>query len=106
MYATIRRYTLKSGTTQKAIDEFKSRIENTFVPTLQDIRGLHCYYAAVAGTKELVTVSIFDDKNGTTESIRRAAEFVKKDPFKDQLSTPEIFEGEIVVSKESLVGAR
>lgn len=103
MYATIRRYTPKAGVNQKAIDEFKGRIESTFLPTLQDIRGFHGYYVVTAGTKELVSISIFEDRNGTEESTRRAAEFVKKDPIKDQMGTPEVFEGEVLVSKEALV---
>jgi hypothetical protein len=106
MYATIRRYTPKSGVNQKAIDDFKNRIESNFVPTLQDIRGFHCYYLATAGTKELVSIGIFEDQNGTSESTRRAAEFVKTDPLKDQLGSPEVFEGEVLVSKEALVGTR
>jgi hypothetical protein len=57
------------------------------------------------GNKDLVTISIFEDKTGAAESTRRAAEFVKKDPMKDQLGSPEVFEGELLVSKEAAVGA-
>jgi hypothetical protein len=106
MYATIRRYTPKTGTMdQKTLDGFKQRIEDGYLPTAQEIRGFHCYYVVKAGTKELVSISIFEDKAGATESTRRAAEFVQKDPLKDQLGTPEIFEGELLVSKEAAVAA-
>jgi hypothetical protein len=105
MYATIRRYTPKGTVDQKTLDDLKHRIEDGFVPIAQDIRGFHCYYAVNVGNKELVTISIFEDKNGATESTRRAADFVKKDPMKDQLSNPEILEGELLVSKEMPVGA-
>jgi hypothetical protein len=30
---------------------------------------------------------------------------VKSDPLKDNMSSPEIFEGELLVSKEAMVGA-
>ncbi len=107
MYATIRRYTPKPGAVnQKAIEDFKGRIENKFVPVAQDIRGFHCYYVVNVGNKELLSIGIFEDKTGATESTRRAAEFVRTDPLKDQLGTPEIFEGDLLVSKEALVGAR
>jgi hypothetical protein len=106
MYATIRRYTPKGTVDQKTLDDLKHRIEDGFVPIAQDIRGFHCYYAVNVGNKELVTISLFEDKTGATESTRRAADFVKKDPMKDQLGSPEIFEGELLVSKEALVGAR
>ena len=106
MYATIRRYTPKSGFNQKTIDEFKGRIESNFVPALQDIRGFHSYHVVAAGTKEFVTVSIFEDKNGTLEFTRRSGEFLKNDPVKDQMGSPDIFEGEVLVSKEALIGTR
>ncbi len=103
MYATIRRYTPKGTVDQKTLDDLKRRIEDGFVPIAQDIRGFHCYYAVNVGNKELVSVSIFEDKTGATESSRRAAEFVKKDPMKDQLGSPEVLEGELLVSKEAAV---
>jgi hypothetical protein len=107
MFATIRRYAPKSGAVNKAsLDDLKRRLEDGFVPTLQEVRGFHCYYAVNVGNKELVTISVFEDKTGATESTRRAAEFVKKDPLKDQLGKPEIFEGDLLVAKESVVSAR
>ena len=102
MYATIRRYTPKTGTVdQKAFDDLKRRIEDGFLPIVQDVRGFHCYYAVNVGGKELVTISLFEDKTGAAESTRRAADFVKKDPLKDQLGKPEVIEGELLVSKEA-----
>ncbi len=107
MYATIRRYTPKTGTVDlKAFNELKHRIEDGFIPIAQDIRGFHCYYAVNVGNKELVTISLFEDKTGAAESTRRAADFVKKDPLKDQLGSPEIFEGELLVLKEAAVATR
>jgi hypothetical protein len=104
MYATIRRYTPKTGTVdKKTLNDLKRRIEDGFVPLAQEIRGFHCYYAVNVGDKDLVTISIFEDKTGATESTRRAADFVKKDPMKDQLGSPEVFEGELLVSKEAAV---
>jgi hypothetical protein len=107
MHATIRRYTPKTGTVdKKTLDDLKHRIEDGFVPIIQDVRGFHCYYAVNVGDKELVTISIFEDKTGAAESTRRAADFVKKDPLKDQLGSPEIFEGNLLVSKEAAVATR
>jgi hypothetical protein len=106
MYATIRRYTPKQGTVdKKAIDDLKQRIEKGFLPQVQDVRGFHCYYAVNVDNKELVTIGLFDDKSGATESTRRAAEFVKTDPLKDQLGTPQIVEGDLIVMREAAVAA-
>jgi hypothetical protein len=106
MYATVRRYTPKGAVDKKVIDDLKLRIENGFVPMVQEVRGFHSYYVLATGKNELVTIGIFDDKAGATESTRRAAEFVKKDPEKDRLGTPEIYEGELLVTKEGAVATR
>jgi hypothetical protein len=106
MYATIRRYTPKTGTTKQTIDELKNRIEEKFTPMVQEIRGFHTYGVVNVGNKELVSISIFEDRNGAAESTRRSAEFVQRDPLKDQLGKPEILEGELLVLKEAGVGVR
>jgi hypothetical protein len=107
MYATIRRYTPKTGAVSKRdLDDLRHRIEDGFLPIIQEIQGFHCYYAVNVGNKELVTISLFDNKSGATESTRRAADFVKKDPMKDQLGSPELIDGELLVVKEAAVGAR
>jgi hypothetical protein len=106
MYASIRRYSTKAAVNQQAVDEFKRRIEEKFVPTIQDVRGFHTYGILSTGNKELLSISIFEDRQGAAESTRKAAEFVQKDPMNDQLSKPEIYEGELLVLKEAGVGVR
>jgi hypothetical protein len=106
MYATIRRYSTKMAATKETVDGLKRRIEEKFVPTIQDIRGFHSYGVLNVGDKELLSISIFDDRQGAAESTRKAAEFVQKDPLKDQLSKPEVLEGELLVLREAGVGVR
>ncbi len=106
MYAIIRRYTSKTGTTQQTIDDLKNRIEQKFTPVVQEIPGFHSYGVLNVGNKELVSISVFEDRVGATESTRKAAEFVQKDPLKDQLSKPEVLEGEFLILKEAGVGIR
>ena len=55
--------------------------------------------------KDLLCISVFEDKTWASESTRRAAQFVKQDPMKDTWGSPEILEGELLVSKEAPVGA-
>ena len=106
MYAIIRRWTPKGSINQQTFTDLKRRLEEGFLPLVQDVRGFHSYYAINVGNKELVTVGVFEDKTGAAESTRRAADFVKKDPLKDQLGTPEILEGELLVAKEAAVATR
>jgi len=106
MFATIRRYSTKTGTSKENIDGFKRRIEENYVPKISEIRGFHSYSVLSVSNNELLSISIFEDRQGATESTRKAAEFVQKDPFKDQLSKPEVLEGELLVHKEAAVGVR
>ena len=106
MYATIRRYSTKTGTTKEIIEGLKRRIEEKFVPTIHDIRGFHTYGILSVGDNQLVSFSIFEDRQGASESNRKAAEFVSKDPLKDQLSKPEVLEGDLLVLKEATAGVR
>jgi hypothetical protein len=106
MYATIRRYSSKTTATKELVDGLKRRIEEKFVPTIQDIRGFHTYGLLNVGDKEIVSISIFEDRQGAAESTRKAAEFVQKDPMRDQLSKPEVLEGEFLVLKEAGVAVR
>jgi hypothetical protein len=106
MYATIRRFAAKNPSTAKELfTGLKPRIEDKFLPRLQEIPGFHCYYVVNADNRELVSVSIFETPDGAKESTRRSAEFVKTDPARDQLKDPEIIEGELLVGKEVPVGA-
>jgi hypothetical protein len=107
MHATIRRYPARDATKARdAFSSLKGRIEEKFVPMIQDLQGFHCYYVLSANDRELVTISIFENEAGARESTRRAAEFVRNDPAKDMLGSPEVIEGELLLSKEAAVGTR
>ena len=106
MFATIRRYSTKTAPSTETIDQFKRRIEEKFLPTISDMRGFHSYGVIRTGDKEVISVTVFEDRQGAAEATRKAAEFVQKDPFKDQLSKPEVIEGELLLLKESAIGVR
>jgi heme-degrading monooxygenase HmoA len=106
MYATIRRYSTKTAATADTIDQFKRRIEQNFLPMIQDTRGFHSYGVLKTGDKEIVSITVFEDREASTQATRKAAEFVSKDPFRDQLSKPEVIEGELLLLRESGVGVR
>jgi hypothetical protein len=56
------------------------------------------------GEKELLSISIFESQSGAKESTRRAAEFVRNDPLKDLIGSPEVTEGNLLITKEAAVG--
>lgn len=106
MFATIRRYSTKTAPSTETLDQFKRRIEEKFLPTISDIRGFHSYGVIKTGDKEVISLTVFEDRQGAAEATRKAAEFVQKDPLKDQLSKPEVIEGELLLLKEVGAGVR
>src|SRR5215204_6289363 len=68
MYATIRRYSSKTALTGQAIEDFKRRLEEKFVPMVSEIRGFHSYGIVTSGDKEMVTITFCEDRQGATES--------------------------------------
>jgi hypothetical protein len=105
MYASLRRYTFKAGVDRKSLDDYLGRIESTFVPRIQDIRGFHSYSLLKVSENEILGIGIFEDKDAAAESSRVAADFVKSDPIKDRINPPEITEGELRISREAAATA-
>jgi len=106
MYATIRRYSTKTSASDETVDQFKHRIEEKFLPTISDLPGFRSYAILRTGDKEIVSLTLFEDRQGAAEGTRKAAEFVAKDPFKEQLSPPEVIEGELLLLKDAVLGVR
>jgi hypothetical protein len=106
MFATIRKYTPKPNSMNKAnIEQLRKQLHDDFLPIAQKIDGFHGYYAVNVGGKQLITVSLFDSQKGGAESTRRAAEFIKQNPLPFDPGQPEVSEGEIVTYAEAGVGA-
>jgi len=106
MYATIRRYSTKTSVSAETVDQFKRRIEEKFLPTINEVPGFRSYAILRTGDKEIVSLTLFEDRQGAAEGTRKAAEFVSKDPFREQLSKPEVIEGELLLHKEAGMGVR
>ena len=67
---------------------------------ISTVPGFRAYYAARAGSGgEVATVTICDSKEGTDESIRRAADWVRTNMTgASSISAPEITEGETYIN--------
>lgn len=81
MYIAIRRMKVKSG----LIDEAIHRIENGFVPLIQNIPGFIEYTLMHVADEEGITISVFETQEQTEESNRRAAEWVSQNPESDHM---------------------
>ena len=64
MYASIRRYTIE----QERMSQFMRDIRQNFLPLISQVPGFISYEAVNAGDR-LVTVSMFETKEGTSTEL-------------------------------------
>jgi hypothetical protein len=93
MYAAVRRY---EGVTDPA--EVGRRVDRGFVPLLRGIPGFVAYYWIDAGEGVMVSTSVFEDRAGAEESIRRAVDFVRDDLASLLPNAPQVAAGPVVAS--------
>ena len=91
MSAVIRHYRFNP----KDSDEIDRRIREEFVPIVKGAKGFVRYYWLDTGNGDGVSLRAFKDKAGADESVRLAAEYVKKRLSKLFIEKPEIIEGPI-----------
>jgi uncharacterized protein YfdQ (DUF2303 family) len=93
MFASIRKYKTNSP------DELLQRVRSGFVPIISKAPGFVEYIAVIEGTVA-ASVSVFQNKEGATESHRLAAEWVKGNVASLVSGSPEITEGEAQAFKK------
>lgn len=91
MYIVLRRYA--DHTVLDAITARQADVEQV----LRGVPGFVSYYAVRSGTGG-VTITVCQDQAGTTESTRRAAEWVRQNVSVAAGSPPEVIEGEAVIT--------
>jgi hypothetical protein len=93
MYTVVRRYT-GAGPLAKAMIDRRDDVEEV----LRGVPGFRSYHALLTTGGTLATITICDDRAGTTESTRRAAEWIRKNLAGTSVSPVEITEGEVFLS--------
>lgn len=98
MYATVRRYTIDPGTAR----EVGRLADAGFLAVARTIPGFVNYTIMEGGTENgrdvLVTISIFESREGVDESVRRAAVWVKDNVMQFHPSAPSVTTGEILAT--------
>ena len=94
MYVVVRRYTGASA----LVDAMTQR-QQEVQELLTTVPGFRAYYAARSGDGGgVTTVTVCDDKAGTTESTRRAGEWVRANVAGGSIAPPEVTEGETYIN--------
>ena len=90
MYAVVRRYT---GAT--ALFDELARREQDVRDVIQGVPGFVAYYLVRSGDGG-ATITVCQDHTGTSESTRRAAEWIRQNVPNAAGGTPEVTEGEVL----------
>ena len=99
MFVTLRRYSPKNGAiTRASLDLLRRQIHDEFIPKARSIPGFRGYYLVNVDNRELITLSIYDTLDGSTECTRCAAEYTLRNPLIYELGRPEVTEGEVLTS--------
>ena len=93
MYVVVRRYTGAS----KLVEAMVGR-QAEIKDLISSVPGFRAYYAVDTGNGGVATVTACDDQAGTTESSRRAAEWVRSNVSGVTIAPPEISEGETYIN--------
>lgn len=93
MYVVVRRYTGAS----KLVDVMVER-QAEVKDLISSVPGFRAYYAVNTGNGGVATITACDDQAGTSESSRRAAEWVRNNVSGVTISPPEISEGETYIN--------
>ena len=94
MFVAIRYY----QTDPDSVAEVVRRVEEGFVPLLRDTPGFVSYLVLTPSEREdeLVSVSVFESREGAEESNERAEDWVRQN-LSELLLLPEFAAGEVVV---------
>ena len=93
MYASIRRYKIKTGEKEK----LNRLVKDEFVPLISGLPGFIDYYGIDAGADYWASLSVFSTKAGAEESNRIAGDFVKKKFMGLIVGPVDITAGDVVV---------
>ena len=95
MFAAIRYYQADPP----SIDEVVRRVQNDFVPLVRDTQGFVSYFILIPSEREneIVSVSVFENREGAQESNRKAADWVAQNLSELLRPAPEYADGRVVV---------
>ena len=98
MYAVVRRYTVKPGGAR----ELATRVEREFVPILKSVPGFVSYMYMEGGQEwgrdVLLTVSLFDNRDGAEDSMHVAAKWVGENLSEFEPSQPTVTAGQVFIT--------
>jgi heme-degrading monooxygenase HmoA len=95
LFAAIRYYQAEPP----SIDEVARRVQEGFVPVIRGMEGFVSYFVLVPSEREdeIISVSVFEDRQSAEESNGKAAEWVAQNLRELLRPSPEFADGQVVV---------
>lgn len=93
MHAVVRRYQGASALVEGIVKN-----EAEIVALLKGVPGFRAYNGIDLGDGGVITVTVCDDKAGTDESVRVAADWIQQNLAGASFAPPEISEGEVFLN--------
>jgi len=93
MHAVVRQYTGAD-----ALVDIMVRRATEITELLSSISGFKSYHAVSTGGGGVVTFTVCDDKAGTDESVKRAAEWIRGNLTGASINPPTVSEGDVYLS--------
>jgi hypothetical protein len=100
MFSVIRRYNITAGSARKIVQ----KIKEGFIPLLSRERGFVSWQLIDPGDGTLVTVSVFETKEGAENSSRLASEWVRTNIAPMVKTAPIIITGELMAHAPNSTG--
>lgn len=94
MHMTIRRYSIRPGSTQELV----ARIKSEFIPVICQAPNFIAYHAVDEGDGDVSTVSLFEDEASAEASNAIAAKWVMQNVSSLITVPPKIISGEVVAT--------
>ena len=100
MHAAVRIYQVDPD----KVDEFKQRVNETFMPIIKEAPGFRAYYSLDTGDGRIASVSVFDDRAGAEASTKMAADNIRQNMASVAPIPPEVLEGEVFATEAASAG--
>jgi hypothetical protein len=102
MFITIRRYSPKNGSINRAsLELLRRQIQEDFLPQVERIQGFRAFYMVGVDDRELMTLTVCDNQEGVAEYERLAADYTLRNPLIFELGRPDVTAGHVLSCTEA-----
>src|SRR4051794_34454330 len=102
MFLTIRRYSPKNGSVNRAsLNLLRRQVQEDFLPLIQQVPGFKAYYVLSVANQEVMTLTFCETKEATERSNHCASDYTLRNPLIYELGRPDVTECEVLTFAES-----